>query len=84
MQSQQRAEAGICEIVVGYVGRDWKPEPEDIDMQAVMELGPAYQIAFDDLPKDIRDIVGAENHRLQTGEVLSVEAFKKRKGGELK
>jgi hypothetical protein len=79
MQSQQRAEAGVREIVVGYVGRNYTPEPEDIDMQSVMELGPAYEIGFNELPADIKDIVAAENHRMQTGEVLSVESFKKKK-----
>ena len=80
MQSQQRAENGIKEIVVGYVDED-TIILDDIDTTSIAEFaesGGAYEVAYHDLPPDILDIVRAENHRLATGEVVSVEAFKKR------
>jgi len=87
MQSQQRAENGIKEIVVGYVD-DETLFLEDIDTKGMAEFaesGSALEVSYHDLPIDILDIVRAENHRLATGEVVSIESFKERiniKGGD--
>ena len=84
MQSQQRAENGIKEIVLGYVDDD-EVILEEIDTAGVAEfaeLGQAFEVtSYHDLPEDIRDIVLVENHRLATNEVLSIEAFKERMKG---
>lgn len=81
MQSQQRAENGVKEIVVGYVDDD-TIILEDIDTDGMAEfanMNSAFEVAsYHDLPPDILDVVLAENHRLATGEVLSMEAFKER------
>jgi hypothetical protein len=76
MQSQVRAENGIKERIIGYVGRDWEPEPEELDVAALAEAG-FKETKFDDLPEDIRDIVLAEHDRLKTGKVQTVESWKK-------
>jgi len=80
MQSQQRAENGIEEKIVGYVGYEFEPEVEDIDMAMIGEFGPAYTTSIKDLPQYIQHILSTEAHRLKTGEVLTVEAFKRTHG----
>ena len=85
MQAQQRAEAGIKEVVIGYVG-DEVPEEELIDelpdeLMTMVASGEAMEVAMRDLPQDVKDILLAEHHRLRTGEVMTVEQFKQ-KGGE--
>ena len=83
MQSQQRAEAGVKEKIIGYVGYDWEPEPDAVDMLELGYVGPASEVKVSELPQDIQDIFHAEMHRLRTGEVMTVETFKRR-GGEKK
>jgi hypothetical protein len=85
MQTQQRAESGIKERIVGYYGSDWTPEPDELDMddlRTMAEVGAFHEVDFKDLPEHIRDVVLAENHRMKTGQILTVDEFKKR-GGEL-
>jgi len=80
MQSQQRAENGISEKIIGYVGYEWEPEADEIDMTLIGEFGPAYTTSVKDLPRDLQDVLAAENHRLKTGEVLTVDAYKRTYG----
>jgi hypothetical protein len=78
MQTQIRAENGVQEKIVGYVGRDWNPDIEDLDISEFAGVGAFKETDFDDLPSDIQDIVKAEMHRMKTGEVVGVEQFKDR------
>lgn len=76
MQSHLRAENGIKERIVGYVGSDWEPELEEVDFT---EMGEEFkQTDFSDLPEYIRDVVDAENHRIKTNELLTVDQYKER------
>lgn len=82
MQSQQRAENGIEEIVIGYADQD-EFEPEDLDANDLGifdSMGTYSEVALHDLPPDIRDILLAENHRMRTGEVIGVQQYKEREG----
>jgi hypothetical protein len=78
MQSQLRAENGIKEKVVGYVGYDWEPEADFISPSDFEALNPRI-VKMEELPDDIRDVLLAENHRMATGEVLTVEQDKARR-----
>ena len=84
MQSQQRAENGVREVVIGYAnGEETEDSLEDIDFEAVGEIGQASEVQVAQLPEDVRDIYEAEMHRLRTGELYSLEAWNARKrGGE--
>ena len=84
MQSQQRAENGIREIVLGYYGDDSHQSKQEYDNDSVgsvisefggSEAGPTYVTNLDDLPPDLRAILLAENHRKQTGETKPYTDF---------
>lgn len=75
MQSQQRAENGIEEIIIGYIGHDpLEPEEELTDLvklgTAFMESGVVSESTLQNLPDDVRSVVLAESHRRATGQVL--------------
>lgn len=90
MQSQQRAENGITEIIIGYVGHD--PIQEEQELTSLIDLGTAFmdsaevqEMKLDELPDDVRSVVLAEKHRKETGAILPSEFYKRdpiqRKGG---
>ena len=81
MQTQIRLENGVRERIIGYIGSDWEPPMEELD---ISEFGEQDVTVTDlkDLPEDIRDIVLAENHRLKTKEVMTVEDFKIKYSGK--
>ena len=75
------AENGIREIVVGYIGdeAEYKPQLKPVSVSDLQAVGPGRTMKVSELPEGVRDIYEAEQHRLQTGEVMQVEEFKKRK-----
>lgn len=79
MQSQQRAENGVREVILGYYGDDSKPQ-QSYDNDSIATVvgdfeGPVHATNLDDLPPDIRAILLAENHRKQTGETKPYTDF---------
>lgn len=81
MQSQQRAEAGVQEIIIGYVGEDYDDSEEFDPTELTGFEGPIYESSMDTLPPDIRDVVEVEMHRMRTGELLSIDQWKQKKEG---
>ena len=77
MQTQIRLENGVRERIVGYVGSDWEPPMEELDISEFSEQDISVT-HIDDLPEDIRDILLAENHRLRTKETITVEEHKQK------
>jgi hypothetical protein len=84
MQSQQRAENGIKEIVLGYYGHELNEvtPPEQSIQEAVGQFneagaGPIKQVNMEDLPEHLQEILRAEQHRLKTGEIRKSTEFKK-------
>jgi len=83
MQMQQRAEAGIKEVILGYVGHEDEKD-ENTDLPTVSEVvggfdaGPVRAMNMEDLPEDVRSVLLAEQHRLKTGKTLKTEVFKTR------
>lgn len=85
MQSQIRAENGIKEIVVGYVGEVTEDQVEELEADEVSSLiqgmdNNVIQTNAEDLPPEIRDIYLAEMHRLKTGEYKAASEFKALEG----
>lgn len=87
MQSQQRAENGITEIVLGVIGEEPYEKQEDLTNlaelgEAFMNAGPITEMNLEDLPDDVRSVLLAETHRQQTGAVLpsSFYSLKERNG----
>ncbi len=87
MQSQQRAENGIKEIVIGYYGHESETStaPEQTIQDAVGQFneagaGSIQSVNVEDLPESVRDVFLAEQHRLRTGELRKASDFKERKG----
>jgi hypothetical protein len=82
MQMQQRAEAGIREIVAGYVGHEDIETTEDLPTLAEVtggfDAGPVKAMPIEDLPDDVRSVLLAEQHRLKTGKTVKTEVFKTR------
>ena len=83
-QSQALAENGVREIVVGIIGHDEEPEvqlgPVPINELATA-LGKQGQLVNEkDLPEDIYWTLQAENHRARTGEIMTVEDYRKKYG----
>lgn len=75
MQSQQRAENGVEEVVIGYFS-DSDDAPAYIPEFDVGEFdGMVKETAIDDLPDDVRSVVLAEHHRLTTGEIKKTAEF---------
>ncbi len=79
MQTQLRAENGIREKIVGYVGYDWEPELDTISPSDFEGLN-AKAVSMKELPDDIRDILLAENYRQETGQTLTLEQDRARRG----
>jgi hypothetical protein len=83
MQTQQRAENGITEVIIGYVGEEPLDQAGRGDVTNLTELGTQfmdagtlYQSSLDGLPDDIRSVVLAEAHRQETGTVLPATFYK--------
>jgi hypothetical protein len=75
MQMQQRAEGGIKEVVLGYIGHEdedlgdeIEPELKGHELNEAFE-GKAQRTSVDELPDDVREIFLSEQHRIKTGEV---------------
>lgn len=84
MQTQQRAENGIEEIIIGYIGHPpLEQEDELVDLVALgtqfMDSAGIYEMGLDDLPDDIRSVILAERHRKETGAILPSEFYKREK-----
>lgn len=82
MQSQQRAESGVKEIVLGYYGHDDEeilPEQTTSEVVGAFDGGPVKEMNIDDLPEDVRAIFLAEQHRLKTGECINSSEFRRSK-----
>lgn len=80
MQSQQRAENGVKEIVLGYYGHDTEELPAKQTVTEVVggfDAGPVKQMNLDDLPEEVRSIFLAEQHRLETGEFIPSNVFRR-------
>ena len=81
MQSQQRAEGGVKEIILGYIGHEDEDlgdeMHDDISASDLSEAfdGKAKTVTVDQLPDDVREIFLAEQHRKQTGEVKKSTDF---------
>lgn len=85
MQTQQRIENGVREKIVGYLGdSDWEPDADAIDpsdMAMMAEVGTMMEaVNVDHLPDDIKWIYKAEQHRLKTGEIMTVQTYKEKYG----
>ncbi len=81
MQSQQRAENGVTEIVLGVIGEE--PYEQQQDLTNLVDLGTAFmdssvisEMGLGDLPDDVRSVVLAERHRKETGAVLPSSFYK--------
>lgn len=78
MQSQQRTENGVEEIVIGYFS-----DPDDGVHAYVPEFdvnefdGMVTASSIDDLPDSVRSVVLAEHHRLTTGEIKMTSEFER-------
>jgi hypothetical protein len=86
MQSQQRAENGIKEIIIGYYGHESETSsaPESTVQDAIGAFneagaGPVHAVNAEDLPEEIREVYLAEQHRLRTGKFLKASEFRTRK-----
>lgn len=80
MQTQQRVENGIREIVLGYYGHEQEDLGPDQTLSEVVEEfamldGPMIETTIEELPDDLRSILLAENHRLKTGETRKASEF---------
>jgi hypothetical protein len=84
MQTQQRAEAGVREIIIGYVGHE-----DDADLNAGAQTltdvlgafeGVAIESTVENLPEEIRAVYLAEMMRLKTGEIRKSADFRTREG----
>jgi hypothetical protein len=78
MQSQQRAEAGIREIVVGYIGIDdidATNEPLDVTslMGALEDSGRFFETKEKDLPPWLHQVLIAERIRKETGKIVRAD-----------
>ena len=70
-QSQIRAENGITEKIVGYVGSEEEFTDEfEFDTHNL----PTFDV--DTLPDDLQWTYKAEMHRMRTGEIMTVDQFK--------
>jgi hypothetical protein len=80
MQMQQRAEAGIKEVILGYVGHE-DDENTTADLPTISEVvggfdaGPVKVMTLEELPDDVRSVFLAEQHRLKTGETIKSKEF---------
>ena len=76
-QSQIRAENGVQERIIGYLGSD-----VEIDTLETLPFDPTMvpKVAAKNLPDDIKWVYFAEIHRLKTGEVLTSQEYKARYG----
>lgn len=86
MQTQQRAENGVTEIVLGVIGEE--PFAQGEEVTDLIELGTAFmdsstieEMGLADLPDDVRSVVLAERHRKETGAVLPSSFYKQDKKG---
>lgn len=75
MQTQQRAENGVTEIVIGIIGEPaFEEKDEQTDLTALgtafLDAGPVTNTSIDDLPDDVRSILLAEQHRKVSGVIL--------------
>jgi hypothetical protein len=82
MQTQQRAENGVKEIIVGYIGHPpLMPDEDANDLGEVIDAatsafaGDIRETPLEELPADVRAILLAEKHRNKTGEVVSSDKF---------
>ena len=76
MQSQQRAQNGVEEIVIGYFSDNDDLGPDELPEFDVSEFdGMITETSIDQLPKDIQAIIKAEHHRLTTGEIKKSSEF---------
>lgn|GEM_PF-4343067 len=77
MQSQQRAENGVKEIVLGYVGDEPIKEEESQNVSDLASAIDGNVIATNpsDLPDDLRAIWLADQHFKKTGELRSSDEF---------
>ena len=81
MQTQQRAENGITEIVLGIIGETPFEQQEELtDLVALgtafMDAGSVSELALNDLPDDVRSVFLAEKHRMESGAVLPSSFYK--------
>jgi hypothetical protein len=79
MQIQLRAEAGIREIVIGYIG-DPDVDTSVLDHDEITDLmqglgSEAIQSAAEDLPDFAREMYLSEMHRMRTGEIRPLTDF---------
>jgi hypothetical protein len=87
MQSQQRAENGVKEVIIGYYGEESEQPIELPSLQSAVSefqdsgIGPMFDVSVEDLPDHVREVFLAEMHRMKTGEVRKATEFKIKKEG---
>lgn len=78
MQSQQRAENGVKEVVLGYIGH--APIEQEIETHSVTDLaagldGQIITTNASDLPDEMRAMWLADQHFKKTGELKPSDEF---------
>jgi hypothetical protein len=84
MQTQQRAENGITEIIIGYVGEEELEQTDEVtDLTTLstefMGAGNVFDATLDGLPDDVRSVILAEQHRKESGTVLPSTFYQRNK-----